>query len=381
MRIGIDVISLQNNSQNRGIGTFTRCLIKNILTIDRENEYVFFVFGNRPLPSLLREEIFKDIKIRKVTSITKRFSWLSGQFFFPPAIKEERLDIFHSPEYILPALSKSKKIITVHDFINSDYKIYRKRSSFIRRIYFYLKNETLKRADKIIAASEYTKSKIMELVGIDEGRIKVIYYGVDEIFIPLNDNTLFSKLRNKYGIKGDFLFFAGVIDHHKNIHGLIKAFSRVRFKDIGLVLVGAKSYDVKYVRSIKALIERLGIKDRVYILGYIPPGEDLVGLYNMAKMVISVSFYEGFGLPILEAMSCGTPVIAAKNTSMREIVDSSGILIDPYNIEEITHAIDNLLSDEELRNTLSKKGRGRAKEFSWKKTAIETTSLYKDLLR
>jgi len=380
MRIGIDIISLQNNSQNRGIGTFTRCLIKSILTIDRENEYVFFVFGNRPLPPLVKEELFKDIRIRKVIPLRKRFSWLSGQFLFPLAIKEEKVDIFHSPEYILPAFSKCKKIITIHDFINSDYKIYRKRSNFIRKTYFYLKNETLKRADKIIAVSEYTKKKIMEFLGIEEERIKVIYEAADEIFIPLNDNALFSKLRNKYGIERDFLLFPGVIDHHKNIDGLIRAFSQARFKDIGLVLAGAKSDDVRYFRFIKALIERLGIKDRVYILGYIPPGEDLVGLYNMAKIVISVSFYEGFGLPILEAMACGRPVIASGNTSMREIVGSCGVLVDPHNNEEIASAIDNLLSDENLRKLLSKRGLARAKEFSWEKTAKETLSLYENLL-
>jgi len=381
MRIGIDVISLQNDSRNRGIGTYTRCLLKNIFSIDRDNEYVFFVFGNRPPPSLLKENTFKDTKIIKITQQRKRFNWLSGQLLFPRAIAKERLDIFHSTEYILPAFSKTKKIITVHDSISSDYKIYWERSHFIRRIYFYLKNETLKRADKIIAVSDYTKKKIMELLRIEEERIKVIYEAAEDVFRPIDNSEILLNLKKKYNIDREFLLYVGVLDHHKNICGLIKAFSQVRFKEIDLFLVGPEiKDDWGYFESMSILIEKFKLKNRVHILGYIPQ-DDLAGLYNMAKIVISVSFYDGFGLPILEAMACGRPVIASGNTSMREIVDSAGILVDPYSLEEITYAIENLLSDEDLRNLLSQKALVRAKEFSWEKTARETLLLYEDLLR
>ncbi len=382
MRIGMEIISLQNDSQHRGIGMYTRCLLKNILSIDRDNEYVFFTFGNWPFSSILSEEGFKGIRIIKINPPLKQLSWFFAQAFLPLAMKKEKLDIFHSPEYILPVFSKAKKIITIHDFINSDYKLYRRRGNFVRKTYFYLKNETLKHADKIIAVSEYTKKKIMELAGIEEERIKVIYEAANEIFIPLNDNVLFSKLRNKYGIHRDFLFFVGALDFHKNIDGMVKALARAKSKDISLVLAGVnyRRMHRENVKIINSLVKKLKLEDRVHILGYIPQ-EDLIGFYNLAKIVISVSFYEGFGLPILEGMACAKPVIAAKNTSMKEIVGSSGFLVDPYNIDEIACAIDNLLSDEELRKDFSIKAFERSKEFSWEKAARETISLYQDLAR
>jgi len=381
MRIGIDLRSLQTASQNRGIGTYTRCLIKSLLSTDKDNEYVFFVFKNMPLPSLLKGGALKDIRVREIIQRIKYLVWLPGQIGLPNIIKEERLDIFHSFEHMVPVFSSVKKIITVHDFIYNDYEVYKKINGLLRNIFFYLRDKSLKYADKIIAVSEYTKRKIMDLLKIKEDKIKVIYEAAGETFVPLMDNVSFLELKKKYNIWKDFLLYVGVIDHHKNIHGLIKAFSQVGFKEIDLVLVGPEINDDKgYFKSIKILIEKFKLKNRVHILVYVPQ-EDLVALYNMAKAVISVSFYDGFGLPILEAMACGKPVIASGNTSMREIVDSSGILVNPYSLEEIIYAIENLLSDEELRNLLSRKALLRAREFSWEKAARETLLLYEDLLR
>jgi glycosyltransferase involved in cell wall biosynthesis len=382
MRIGIDIRSLQNDSQNRGIGMYTRCLVKNLLSIDRENEYIFFVFRNKTIPEILKEEPFSRARIKRVDYARKNFFWCAEQILLPIVALRERLDIYHSPEYMVPVLAKCKKVITVHDFIYREYKEYVKRISSFKRlkqkILFYLRdNKTLKFADTIIADSIHTKEKVMELIGAEEERIKVIYLAADEAFRPKNDEELFSVLKKKYNIYNEFLLYVGAIDCHKNIEGLIRAFAGVKFKETDIVLAGAEN-DVQYLKSIIKLIKELRLKNRVHILGYVSQ-EDIVGLYNMAKVVISVSFYEGFGLPIVEAMACGRPVIASGNTSMAETVDSSGMLVDPYNTEEITQAIDKLLSDEELRRVLSEKGLRRSREFSWKRTAEETLSLYKYL--
>lgn len=378
MRIGIDIRSLQNDSQNRGIGTYTACLVKSMLSVDKENEYLFFVFGNVPLPALLQQDDFKNSQIKKVTHKKKRFVWLSGQAFFPLAAKLGKLDVFHSPEYIVPVFSQSKKVITVHDFINNDYEIYKKRSGVLRRLYFYLKDRTLAHADKVIAVSEYTKKKILEFTGIEEDRIKVIYEAADEAFVPIQDSALFLSLKHKYNIKQDFLLYVGAVDYHKNIKRLIEAFSRVKEKDIGLVLAGVTN-DKKYLKSIVDLIKEKKLSQRAYILGYIPQ-EDLVGLYNMARAGVFVSEYEGFGLPVLEAMSCAKAVIAANNTSMVEIVGDNGLLVNPFNIGEIGEAMNALTADMKLNSVLAQKGLSRAKEFSWQKTAKETIALYKELL-
>jgi glycosyltransferase involved in cell wall biosynthesis len=330
-----------------------------------------------PLPPLLQERIFEGVKIREVTPKRKRFVWSAGQALLPGLIAGERLDIFHSLEYIVPVFSRRKKIITVYDFIGNDYELYRKRNVPIRKLYLYLNDASLKYADRLIAVSEYTKKKMMELVGIAENRIKVIYLAADEAFAPKNDNELFLELKEKYGIRGEFLLYVGAVDQHKNIDGLINAFSRIKSKDIFLVMAGVQ-LDRKYVQFIHQLLEEKKLKNRVRILGYIPQ-EDLTGLYNMAKIVVSVSFYEGFGLPVLEAMSCGRPVIASNNTSMGEILGSCGISVNPYNIDEIAEGINTLLSDEKLRNIFSRNGLERSREFSWNKVAGETLSLYEDL--
>ena len=378
MRIGIDIRSLQNDSQSRGIGTYTRSLTQALLAVDEENEYVFFAFRNRPLPDLCQEAAGKKARVSRLTWRKKRFVWLSGQVLFPYAAKKERLDVFYSPEYIVPVLGRVKKTITVHDFINIEYPLYRKRSGALRRLYFYLKDKTLHRADRIISVSRYTKEKIRQLCGIDESRISVIYEAAQDCFRPLSDRGLFSRVEKKYKIEGRFILYVGAIDYHKNIDGLIKAFSRIKDNSAALLLAGVKN-DPGYFEFIKRLIEKLNLKRRIFLLGYVSQ-EDLAGLYNMALAVISVSFCEGFGLPVIEAMACARPVIASGNTSMAEIAGDCGILVDPYNLEEITAAMDSLLSDECLRNALAEKGFIRSKEFSWEKAAREMIGVWEELV-
>lgn len=377
MRIGIDIRSLQNDSQHRGIGTYTRALAQGLLSLDRENEYVFFAFRNRPLPDLFKQGAGKKVKVSRLTWRKKRFVWLSGQVLFPYAAKKERLDVFYSPEYIVPVAGRVKKVITVHDFINREYDFYRRKSVWLRKVYLRLKDFTLAYADKIIAVSEYTKSRIKEITGIKDERIKVIYEAAEAVYAPQSDKNLFLALREKYKVDREFLLYVGAIDHHKNVEGLIMSFSRIKAKDAGLVMIGVKN-DPGYFDYIISLIERLGIKSRVYVLGYIPQ-EDLAGFYNMASGAVSLSFCEGFGLPTLEAMACASPVIASGNTSMAEIVGDCGILVNPYNIEEISAAMDSLLSDEGLRNSLAEKGFIRSKEFSWEKTARQMIGVWEEL--
>lgn len=377
MRIGIDVRSLQNDSQRRGIGTYTRALIQTLLLIDGENEYVFFAFRNRALPDLCKQVQKNNVKISRLTWRKKRFVWLSGQVLFPYAAKKERLDVFYSPEYIVPVAGRVKKVITVHDFINREYDFYRRKSVWLRKAYLRLKDFTLAYADRIIAVSEYTKNRIKEITGIKDERIKVIYEAAEAVYAPQSDKNMFLALREKYKVNREFLLYVGAIDHHKNIEGLIRAFSRIKVQDAGLVMIGVKN-DPGYFDFILKLIEKLGIKSRVYLLGHIPQ-EDLAGFYNIAAGVVSLSFCEGFGLPALEAMACAKAVIAAGNTSMAEIVGDCGILVDPYNLEEITAAMDRVLVDEDLRKSLAEKGFRRSSEFSWEKAARQMMGVWREL--
>ena len=253
MRIGIDIRSLQNDSQSRGIGTYTRSLARSLLSLDGENEYVFFAFRNRPLPDLCKQAAGKKAKVSRLTWRKKRFVWLSGQVLFPYAAKKERLDIFYSPEYIVPVLGRVKKVITVHDFINREYDFYRQKSVWLRKAYLRVKDFTLAYADKIIAVSEYTKNRIKEITGIKDERIRVIYEAAEAAYAPKSDENLFSALREKYKVDREFLLYVGAIDHHKNIEGLIRAFSRIKAKDTALVMIVVKN-DPGYFDSIINLI-------------------------------------------------------------------------------------------------------------------------------
>ncbi len=153
MRIGIDVRSLQNDSRNRGIGTYSRCLVKNLLAIDKESEYVFFLFNNSEPPDFLDGVGYNNIKISKVLATKRRLAWVSAQAVFPCVTAKERLDIFHAVECITAAFFPRKEVITVFDFINSDYALYKQKSSLRRKVYFYFRDKILRRADKIIAIS------------------------------------------------------------------------------------------------------------------------------------------------------------------------------------------------------------------------------------
>jgi glycosyltransferase involved in cell wall biosynthesis len=374
MRIGIDVRSLQNDSQFRGIGRYTSCLVNALLKQDKDDQYTFFAYKNQPLPDLFIE----GHDFRKVTSKKKRFVWISGQLFFPRTLRDNKIDVFHSPEYIVPVLASCKKVITVHDFINYDYPFYKKRCRLIRRIYFYLKDKTLVQADGVIAVSEYTKKKILELTKVKAENIKVIYESADPGFKPISDKASSQELKKKYGIYDDFVLYVGAIDYHKNIEGLLRTFAMVEPQDISLVLIGVKN-DLKFLAYIRKLILELNINKRVHILGYISQ-QDLLGFYNLAKITVSLSVYEGFGLPILEAMSCACPVIASNNTSLPEIVGDSGILVDPYDPQEAADRISRLLADESLRVAMAKKAFIRSKEFSWEKTALQTLHFYNEVL-
>jgi glycosyltransferase involved in cell wall biosynthesis len=372
VRIGIDVRSLQNDSAQRGIGTYTRELVKGLLSRGAQHEYVLFAFSNRPLP------LFEQASIRRVTSSRKHFMWLSGQILFPLAAKRERLDLFYSPENIVPVLARCATAITVHDFINSDYPVYWKRSVPLRKAYMHLKNRTLRHADGIIAVSEYTRKKIAELVGVDMRRVKVIHEAAGKEFFPLSDLQRFTLLRRKYSIEGRFFLYVGAVDYHKNIDGLISAFAQLRDKRSRLVLAGVRR-DPVYNDLVLGLARRFGVAERVHFLGYVAQDE-LVCLYNMAEGFVSVSQYEGFGLPCLEAMSCACPVIVSGNTSMREVAGGAGLLVDPGDTGQIAAAMDTVLGDTAAAAGLASAALQRSREFTWEKAAAQTLEFFEGMV-
>ena len=237
----------------------------------------------------------------------------------------------------------------------------------------------LDRSDLIITVSQYSKDDIMKQFDVPEEKIKVIYLAADSMFRHIEKDAARDLLKLKYNYSTDYILYIGGFSPRKNVDGLLRAYKSI-YKELpgryDMMILGA-SKDNHY--EMKKKVQALGIEERVVFAGYIPY-EHLPLFYNCASLFVYPSFYEGFGLPPLEAMTCGTPVITSNVTSIPEIVDGGAILVDPHDLDELSHSMYNVLTNTDLRQELSLKGMKRAYQFSWKKTAFETIKAYEETL-
>lgn len=357
-----------------GIGRMTFELIRHLGKIDRGNEYYLFFHRNHPeLDKVLAPNFRKYIIHFKTGLIPLKIFW--NEILIPYHCKKLSVDIFHQPNFISARKGAYKKIVTIHDL---SVKIFPEQKPINVRWYYglYLDN-TIRKADAIMADSENTKKDIIKFYKIDEGKIKVIYPGVMDYFRVINEKELLNNVRIKYMLPEEFIFFVGTIEPRKNLVRLLKAFSEMiknGMKDLFLVIAGYKGWLTK---PFFQMLKELEISEKVKLLGYVDE-EDLPALYNLAKIFIFPSIYEGFGIPPLEAMACGTPVIASRTSSIPEVVGDSAILIDPYDEKMLAKEIISLLKDNNLQKELREKGLKRAKLFSWEKMAKEVLNIYEN---
>ena len=342
-----------------GIDYYSFHLIKNLLDIDRANRY-FLIHGEAK--TLFEGGRYEDIVIAG-----------KGTFsYFRRMAKSlrlgEKVDIVHGP-YTGTPFGDFKKVITVHDIIPS-IKGWHDRKD---QIHFKVSTPImLKIADMIIADSHKTKSDLLEFYGMDEGKIRVVHLGVALRDAPTRgDNCSLERP----GIKGRTILFVSNMKPVKNVETLIKAFGTIAERiPHQLVLVGMKpKYDKPY-----ELIKQYKLEDRVVFTGHISDDE-LAGLYKASDMFVLPSTYEGFGLPILEAMGYGVPVLSSNAASLPEVVGDAGLLFDPLDSDGLAQKILNVAESDNLREQLRAKGFERVKQFSWKKTAQETLAVYKEV--
>jgi len=295
-----------------------------------------------------------------------------------------KIDIVHflyfEPFFLtLPIFKKGKLVVTVHDFIPFIFPKYFPRG--IRgKIKWLIQKNLLKRCDALITDSESSKKDILKFTGIDSSRVKVAYLAVDRDFKKLTDKEK-EETKLKYKLPENFLLYVGDVTWNKNLPRLIEAVEKL---DIPLVLVGKAlandNFDKNnpWNRDLSVVKDKIKGNKKIMVLGFVDKS-DLVGLYNLAKVFVMPSFYEGFGFPILEAMSCGCPVVTSKTGSIPEVGGESVYYVDPYNTEDITKGILKVYSDKALQEKLSQKGVIQAKNFSWEKTALETINIYRNL--
>lgn len=383
-RIGIDARFY--GPIGKGLGRYTKEVVDNILTIDNENEYVIF----------LRQENFDEFeinspKIKKVLANINWYGWRE-QIIFPFYIWREHLDLMHFPHFNVPVFCPAKFIVTIHDLILIKFPTV--RATTLGPILYKIKNfayrfvisTAVKKAKKIIAVSEFTKKDIIEQFKVNPEKVKVTYEGVSENSFSTKDK-IGSKKTDKetllgYNIHSPFLLYVGNAYPHKNLEGLIRVFSKIGDKNINLVLVGKGDY---FYARLKSYSEKLGLwknKDKnskIVFPGYVPDN-DLKIMYQNALIYVFPSFYEGFGLPPLEAMAQGCPVVSSNKTSMPEILGDAVVYFNPENEDEMLDKIKSYINNEDLRQILKKKGFEQAKKYSWQNCAKKTLEIYKNEL-
>lgn len=362
MKIGI---MLRHYGQHGGgVLGYTQNLLREMLALDSPHEFVLIY------PSAEFIGDFGDKKNVKELVASNRSKLLWDQYAVPKIVKSEKLDILFNPKYSLPLVTKCKTVFVCHGL---DWYVMPWGSKLIDRIsHKFLIPRYANKADGIIAVSNITRDNVVDFLDIESSRIKVIYHGVDESFsAPIAANDL-AQTRSLYNLPERFFLYVGQIYPPKNFGRLLKAYAKVGPKlGISLVIAGEHRW---LCGDELELVDKLNLSSWVVRPGWI--GRDILpSFYALAEAMLLPSLYESFGLPIVEAMSAGCPVVTSNRYGTKEIADDAAILVDPEDIESIADGMRMVVSDADLKNRLIDAGRKHASQFSWKKCAQETLSM------
>lgn len=367
MKIGIDARLLTDNKT--GIGTYTNRLITELAAADKENQYVLYTD---------KEHEFNMPDNFSIRLIPQRRRILWTNLYLPWYLSADNIDIFHSvANFEVPIMARCKIVVTIHDLIPL---LYPELVPFRYRVLFRtLIKKAAERSKKVLTVSHSSKKDIIELLGINSDRVVVIYEAGHTQSPSILDKTTPDQIRERFKLCGRYILFVGVIEPKKNIPTLIKAFKLLKRNggggDIKLVIAGGKGW---FYDQVFTCVEELGLKNEVIFTGFVSK-EDLYQLYNGAELFVFPSLYEGFGLPPLEAMACGTPVVCSNTGSLPEVVGDAGIFVDPMDLNGWVEAMRGVLNNPSLQARMVEKGLERAKQFSWKKTAEETLKVYHEV--
>ena len=375
MRIGIDARAIYSRN-GKGLKFYSYHLISNLMRLDKKNQYYLFYNENdsKSDEMVLTQNFFAKECFQRGG---ERF-YLWEQLKLPIESKRANIDIFHSPANTVSIFGMQKTILTLHDMLmfEEDIDNLKGKYTFYMR---YLQTYFYKKAKCIITVSNYSKDRIVKMLGINPDRINVIYNGIGDEFKVIDKERVMAT-KEKFNISGDYIFTVGANTKRKNVSALIKAYlelvesEAVREK---LVISGVDEHTRKdFERLCPGLKDSLNVKFLPYMAT-----KDLVALYSGAKLFVFPSLGEGFGFPPLEAMACGTPVIASSYTSMPEILGDAAYLIDAKKSDEISKAIKLFLNNDALRADYRIKGFKRAKLFFWEETARKTLDVYCNFAR
>jgi len=398
MTIGIDIRVLAQRKRT-GVEDYTINLLSRLLSLDDRIKYKLFYNGFHKFKLNYSWLKGKNIEIKK-TRIPNRAFDLILRFIKLPKLDKllGGVDVFLSPHFLITPLSKKTKRIMI--FYDLSFLRFPNFFSWQKRLWhkFMFPKKQAQKADTIIAISESTKQDLVDFYNIDAKKIRVVYPGIDDKFKIIDDKKKLIETKNKYNLPDDFILYFGTIEPRKNILGLIKAFEEIKNEKFGKILnvdwqgfegivrgQKDKIFDFSKLKLVVAgtkgwlyeeIFERVKnseFKDDIIFTDFVDE-KDKSYLYNLSRVFVYPSFFEGFGLPPLEAMACGVPTIVSNKSSLPEVVGNAAITIDPQNTNEISWAIKEVLENQELNDYLSAKGVERSKQFNWDKVAEEILS-------
>jgi glycosyltransferase involved in cell wall biosynthesis len=367
VRIGIDARKLHDF----GIGTYIRNLLRQLARIDHESEFVLLC---RPADSQTLGAL--GTNFRAVVETSRNYT-LAEQWAIPLALRREHVSLFHAPHYVLPPLIGCRSVVTIHDCIHLMFPQYLPN----RFAFAYAKASirlAARRATRIMTVSESSKRDILRFVNVPPEKIDVIYNSYDERFgiEPAEEDVV--RVRERYQLNDEFVLYAGNVKPHKNLGRLIEAFHLVRkrgMNNLKLVMIGD---EISKYSALRRAVHQYQLHKYVRFLGYLPE-ETLAVMYRLAGVFVFPSLYEGFGLPPLEAMASGTPVVTSNVSSLPEVAGDAAVLVDPYDPHAIAEGIYQVLSDEQLRRALRLKGVARAGQFSWEQSVRRVHAIYEEV--
>ncbi|MDP3970793.1 MAG: glycosyltransferase family 1 protein [bacterium] len=379
MRIGIDCRTLLSpeKGEKAGVGHYTYYLVKHLLKHDKKNTYVLFFDHRSPKLKEFKQKNTEIVKF-KMSEYKRYLPYAYSHVFVSKVLNEANLDIFHSPANVIPMKYKKPSIVTIHDLaIYSHPEWFPSKQNFSINV---LVPKSIEKAEHVIAVSESTEKDLKRLFNVSKKKVSVVYEGVTKVKAP--SKLSMRRTLKKWKLADRYLFYIGTLEPRKNIAGIIQSFDELaleklkKYKDMQLVIAGAKGFEFQdnynAIKNAKS--------GKIRYIGYVTEKEK-IALLNNAEAFIFPSHYEGFGLPVLEAMSYGIPVITSNVSSLPEVAGKAAELIDPSSLESLKKGIHKVITRKATRTKLAKSGKKQAKKFSWDKCAKQTLKIYKKVYK
>jgi glycosyltransferase involved in cell wall biosynthesis len=377
MKIAIDA----RKWRDYGIGTYVRNLVRHLARIDHETTYFLFCDDSD-------EATLRDLAENFVPVVERSAGYsLMEHISIPRQLQRLGADLLHSPHYVVPLLCRKPSVVTVHDCIHLLFPQYLSTNgSFLQKQLAphyakFMIGHAVRKGAAVLTVSDASKRDILRFFPeADPDKIQVVPNAIDDAILEEPGEEERERVVERYQIRGRYVLYAGNIKPHKNLDRLIAAFGVLKQKpgheDVKLMIIGD---EVNKWGSLRRSVEAAGVRQDVRFFGFVPD-HTLSALYRMASVFAFPSLYEGFGLPPLEAMACGTPVVTSKISSLPEVVGDAALLVDPYEVNDIADAMARLLDDERLRAELIDRGKERVRHFSWERSVKAIHECYMNVL-